>query len=96
MKELICNILGISYYDNKVLIDYYLQKSINDISIYINKKDINLTQFETQIVDLAVYYYQQRGSVGIASMSQGGRSVSFEKGIPESIRKTLPRYGKVL
>lgn len=68
---------------------FYLNKARNAIKYYLN--DVDIASYENQIIDLAVFYYQNRKSVGLVSQSQGSKSQSKIDGIPNEILETLPK-----
>lgn len=95
MENMISRLLGIDYNENSDIIDFYIKKSKNSIINYVNNTNIDIEkEFETQIIDLAVYYYKSKDTIGINSFSQGSRSINKVDGIPKDIRDTLPRYIK--
>lgn len=94
MEKLFCQLLGIDLEDNKAMVNFYIEKATLAIEKYINNDSVNIDDFENQIVDLAVYYYRNRGSIGVTSLSQGSRSMSKVDGIPKEIKETLPHYIK--
>lgn len=64
---------------------------------YVRKDTINNIDvaelFPYQIAQLAFYYYKSFDDMNIQSKSQGNRSITYgAKGIPDDIKKSLPRY----
>lgn len=89
MIETIKELLGITDNSKDTILNHYLSKSQNAIKTYCNI-DIIPEQYNPSIVDLAIFYYKNRNSEGITQQSQGSRSQTLEKGIPESIKASLP------
>lgn len=58
---------------------------------YCNRDDIHVGM-STSIRDLAKIRYNQQGSEGELSRSEGGISQTFEDGIPRKIRSQLNKY----
>lgn len=88
MLDLMKTLLGITDTSDNIL-NHYLQKSQNAIKSYCNI-DLIPEQYNSSIVDLAIFYYKNRNNEGIIQQSQGSRSRTLEKGIPESIKASLP------
>ncbi len=94
MIDLIKELLGISLEDitKDTTLNFYLSKSKNAIRTYLNI-DLtvdNETLYQNQIVELAMFYYNNRKEIGKVQQSQGSRSQSLVDGIPQSIKETLP------
>lgn len=102
MLELIKELLGISLVDisKDTILNFYLTKSKQSIITYKNKSytdeafEIDIVgecgEFSNQTVELAMYYYKNKDTVGLSSITQGGRSQS--KGsttIPQDIIMSL-------
>lgn len=68
--------------------DFYISKATNTLKYYLNVTD--LQPYESQIIDLAVYYYRNRQLMGVSQASQGSRSQALREGIPQDIIDTLP------
>lgn len=89
MIELLRELTGTTATDT--ILDHYLSKSIKSIQSYLNYKEEEMVGlFETQIVDLAMFYYKQKSNIGIIQQSQGSRSMTLERGIPKEIKDSLP------
>ena len=72
------------------VLDFYLQKAYNSIKYHLNYTDDDMhDKFDVEIVSLALFYMNKGKSEGVVQMSQGSRSVTYEK-IPQSILKSLP------
>lgn len=71
-----------------------LQNAIMAVSVYVNKDVKAVAElYPCQIAQLAFYYYKSFDDMNIQSKSQGNRSVTYAaKGIPDDIKKSLPRY----
>ena len=95
MLELMKELLGISLVDTSkdTILNFYLTKSKQSIITYKNKSytDVDYeSKFSNQSVELAIYYYKNKDTVGLSSVAQGGRSLS--KGsttIPQDIILSL-------
>lgn len=94
MLELLKQLMGISDTSKDTILNHQLDKAKKSIQSYLNYTDTEFTEveakFQTQIVDLAVYYYQNRNNAGVIQQSQGSRSQTFERGIPKEIIQSLP------
>ncbi len=72
------------------VLKFYLQKAYNSIKNHLNYTDEEMEgKFNVEIVSLALFYQSKGKSEGVIQMSQGSRSVTYEK-IPQSILKSLP------
>jgi len=87
MKEL----LGIDLTDNSKdsILNHFLNKAREIILGYCNVTELS-DAYEGTIVDFAVYLYKNRDSAGIIKRTEGEKSVTYEEGIPEFIRLSLP------
>lgn len=96
MLEVLKDLLNIDEFDDSknTILTHYLNKAKKSIQAYLNYKDDEFTliedKFETQIVDLAIFYYKNRSNSGIIQQSQGSRSMTIERGIPKNIKDSLP------
>ena len=84
--------------DAKV-ITFYINTARNFVKWYVNREDYSDDKldelFENQIINIAVYLYNNRKNTGIKSKSQGSRSVTYgDVAIPEEYVKALPRHGR--
>ena len=60
----------ISGCDNDAVATYYLDKAKAEVKAYTRRNDHTLeTMLKTQIIDLAMTYYNQRGAEGLQSQS---------------------------
>lgn len=72
-----------------------LNNAVSAIKEYINKDNINIEElYMYQVAQLACFYYKSFDDMHLESKSQGGRSVTLAKDIPDYIKRTLPRYVK--
>ena len=90
---LLTNLIGTDIDDTKATV--CCNNAISAIKEYIYKDEDNIVEtYMYQIVQLAYYYYKSFNDISLESKSQGGRSVTLTKDIPDSIKRTLPRYVK--
>ncbi len=90
---LLTSLLGDGMDKNRM--EVCLNNAISAIRGYINKADVNVEQlYPYQAAQLACFYYRSFDDAHLDSKSQGGRSITLSKDIPEYIKKTLPRYAK--
>lgn len=90
---LITSLLGSGTDESKV--NVCLNNAVSAIKEYINKDNINVEElYMYQVAQLACFYYKSFDDSHLESKSQGGRSVSLTKDIPDYIKRTLPRYVK--
>lgn len=87
---LIKSLLGISDGDTSkdTVLNFYISKAQTAIKRYCNIDD--LTGLDNQVVELAIYYYQNKNNVGIKQMTEGSRSQTIVDGIPQNIKDILP------
>ena len=91
--SLLASLLGNSINENKAQV--CINNAVSAIREYINKDNINIEElYPFQVAQLAYFYYKSFDDAHIDSKSQGGRSVSLSKDIPDYIKRTLPRYVK--
>ena len=94
MLDLLNGLLGITDTTKDAILEHHINKAKKSIQSYLNYTDEEFTlvedKFKTQIVDLAVYYYQNRNNAGVIQQSQGSRSQTFERGMPKEIVQSLP------
>lgn len=93
LMDMFTNLLG----DNidEIRADICYNNAISAIKEYINKDSIDVVAvYPYQIAQLAFYYYKTFDDIQYQTKSQGSRSVTLVKGIPEEIKRTLPRYVK--
>lgn len=89
---LLASLLG----DNadEVKMQVCINNAVSAIRTYINK-DVNVEDmYPYQVAQLAYYYYKSFDNVYLESMTQGDRSITLSKDIPDYIKKMLPRYVK--
>ncbi len=94
MLELLKQLLNITDTSKDIVLNHHLSKAKKSIQSYLCWTDEEFIDgentFQTQIVDLAMYYYQNRNNSGVIQQSQGSRSQTFERGIPKEIIQSLP------
>ena len=79
--------------DNDVLAQYYIDKAVQNIKDYTKRKTNTVeTVLKSYVLDLAVLYYNVKGSEGLKSQSYSGVSESYLEDIPESIKRNLGAY----
>ena len=76
------------------LLEQLLEDAQDEILDYCNR-DVLLTKMEGLQRELAIAYYNRRGSEGESSRSEGGVSVSYSTEIPESIKSRLNAYRRL-
>lgn len=86
-KELLGIDIGDTSRDN--ILNFYLDKAELAIKSYCNI-DIIPEQYNNAIIDLAIFFYQNKDSQGVTQKTQGNRSQSIVDGIPKSIIACLP------
>lgn len=88
MKEL----LGMKVLDDDkdTILEFYIDTAKNTIKSYLNYDDEDMNNLETQIINLAIYLYKNKDSMGIEQQKQGERSITMKAGIPDTIIQSLP------
>ncbi|WCK55136.1 phage head-tail connector protein [Aneurinibacillus sp. Ricciae_BoGa-3] len=84
---------------NDVLLNFYLTKAKNAILKYcvMTEEDYFAVDLTNQTAELALYFYQNKKSLGLKDMTEGTRSKTYiEEAIPPSIWVTLPLPNIVL
>jgi len=89
--------------DNSVdnLLNIYIRQGVTRVTAYMNFPDAPITDPVTLPVDVATAYpdvlieyavvmCRKKGNEGIKSSSQGSRSVTYESGLPDSVKDLLP------
>jgi hypothetical protein len=71
-----------------------LNNAVSAIRVYINKEVDVEDLYPYQVAQLAYFYYKAFDDSYLESKSQGDRSVTLAKEIPDYIKKMLPRYVK--
>lgn len=84
--------------DTKV-ITFYITSARNFVKWYVNREDYTDDtldeKFENQIINIAIYLYNNRKNKNIKSKTQGSRSVTYgDISVPEEYVKALPRHGR--
>lgn len=92
-KNLLDSLLGGNANINKMQV--CLDNAVSAIRIYINKDNVDIEkEYPYQVAHLACFYYKSFDDSHLESKSQGDRSVTLVKDIPDYIKKMLPRYVK--
>lgn len=82
--------------ENEAIANYYLDKAKAVIKAHTKRSDTFITEnLAIYVIDLAVAYYNQRGSEGMASVSSNGISESIQTDIPEHIKRVLYSYRRL-
>lgn len=95
MFELMKQLLGIDLTDTSkdIALNFYLTKAKKSIISYKNKlytEEEFEIEFSNQCVELAMYYYKNKDTLGLSSITQGGRSISKETTtIPNDIKSSI-------
>lgn len=91
MLDLMKEFLGINYNDASKdnILNHYLSKSQLAIKQHCNTEEID-ESLNPIVVDLAIFFYENRDMQGVRQASQGSRSQTLEAGIPSSIKASLP------
>lgn len=90
MLETIKEILNMNSEDKDFLLQYYITKAQGIIKGYCGIGFIP-QEYESTIIDYAIYLYKNRNEEGIQQIAQGNRSITYINAIPESIRLALPK-----
>ncbi|EHQ90172.1 phage head-tail connector protein [Desulfosporosinus youngiae] len=91
MLELMKELLSIDLLDTSKdsILNHYLNKSQIAIKAYSYIEEIP-ESLDGIVVDLAIFFYQNKDAQGIIQQTQGSRSKTIIDGIPESIKSCLP------
>lgn len=73
---------------------FYIDKAIKKFKNHCHRQDVP-EDAESSIADYAVVRYNRQGSEGLQSESYSGVNNTYEKGIPEEIRKEWDSFKKV-
>lgn len=75
-----------------IILDNYIEKAKNAIKKHsvLSEDDYTKATLINQTAELAMYYCRNQKTVGMKNKSEGIKSFSFEAGIPQSIKDTLP------
>jgi hypothetical protein len=79
---------------DEVKMQVCLNNAVSAIRVYINKEVDVEDLYPYQVAQLAYFYYKAFDDSHLESKSQGDRSVTLAKEIPDYIKKMLPRYVK--
>lgn len=89
---LLASLLGNNADEGKMQV--CINNAVSAIRVYINK-DVDVEKdYPYQVAQLACFYYKAFDDAHLESKSQGDRSVTLAKEIPDYIKKMLPRYVK--
>lgn len=88
---LIKELLGMDAEDTSKdgILNHFVGKARNIVLAYCNTSELP-QQYDSTIIDFAVYLYKNRNETGVIKKVEGERSITFEIGIPENIRLALP------
>jgi hypothetical protein len=89
---LLASLIGDDVNEDKMQV--CLDNAVSAIRVYINKKNADMTEYSYQVAHLAYFYYKSFDDSHLESKTQGDRSVTLVKDIPDYIKKMLPRYVK--
>lgn len=79
--------------EDEVIANYYLYKATEVVKTYTKRNTAFVTdKLKVYIIDLAISYYNQRGSEGLNSISTNGISESYIQDLPQHIRTVLNLY----
>lgn len=73
------------------LLRLLIDRAGREITALLHRETVPM-RLEHLVPEAAVIYYNRLGTEGEASRSEGGASVSFEAGLPESIMAQLRPY----
>lgn len=89
---LLASLLGNNADEGKMQV--CINNAVSAIRVYINK-DVDVEKdYPFQVAQLACFYYKSFDDAHLESKSQGDRSVTLAKEIPDYIKNMLPRYVK--
>ena len=92
MLEIVKMLLGIEASDTSKdgILNHFINQALKTALAYCNVSELS-SEHDDTIVDLAVYLYKNRDSLGYKQQVQGERSVMFDGGgLPQYIKSTLP------
>lgn len=73
------------------ILNIYLRRGNTLIVKYLNNDSItNATEFPDALIEYVLVCYRKNGQEGIKQSSQGNRSITWEGGLPESVKDLLP------
>jgi hypothetical protein len=92
MLNLLKELLSIKDNLKDTILNFYLDKSKNSIKNYLNISlyEEEILAYQNQIIELAMFFYNNRNDIGKIQSSQGSKSQTLKDGIPNSIKCTLP------
>ena len=79
--------------DNDTIANYFLDKATTEIKDYTkrNTKTVTTT-LKSYVIELAIGYYNRKGTEGLKSQSYDGVSESYLNGMPRNIKAALNSY----
>ena len=80
--------------DDFLLLEQILEDAECEILEYTNR-DVLSPRMSGLQRELAIIYYNRRGSEGESSRSEGGISVSYSNDIPENLKRRLNSFRKL-
>lgn len=82
------SILNISDTSKDAILTHYITNAQNMANHYCNQ---TVTSYDDALAELAVYLYRNKDAIGYKNISYtNDKSISFEIGIPQSIKQALP------
>lgn len=73
------------------IINLYLRRGNTAIVEYLNDKNVtDATAYPDALVEYALVRYRRRQNEGVKQATQGNRSVTWEGGLPQSVKELLP------
>lgn len=75
-------------YQEELLV-HFIKKATSSILGYCNIDTLPLG-YDDVVTDYAVYLYRNRDSDGLTQKREGERTVTYQSGIPDNIRLSLP------
>ena len=89
--ELVLLMLELGGKGSDSVLDFYLQRAYNAIKSHLNYTNEEMVgNFQSEIVDLALFWSKNKDKTGKIQLSQGARSETIERGIPKNIIDSLP------
>ena len=79
--------------DNDIIANYFLDKATTEIKDYTkrNTKTVTTT-LKSYVIELAISYYNRKGTEGLKSQSYDGVSESYLNGMPKNIKAGINPY----
>ncbi len=89
MVEIMKNLLGVGGDRRDSIYEHYLYKSKIAIKQYCGIDKIPRSLIPI-VIDLAIFFYQNKDQQGVRQATQGSRSQTLVDGIPQVIKDCLP------